>query len=207
MVNKIEKLLFGEAKIDEHNPRFELTVSDKRKEAALEILRNKGADLTKKIIAFCPGSTNSRAKRWHAESYAALNDKLQAAQNASIFLIGSKEEIEVSRDVAEKSLLKPIILTGETTLSELTAILSVCDLLVSNDTGPAHIASAFGTKTLAIFGPTNPQTTRPINAEIIRKNVECAPCMLRDCPIDHRCMTQISPDEVFEKAQQILIAD
>lgn len=207
LVGEIEKTLFGETKIDENKPRFELTVSEKRRAAAGEILQQNGVDLNKKIIAFCPGSTNSRAKRWHAESYAALNDKLQAAQDSSVFLIGSKDEIEVSRQVAEKSLLKPVILTGKTTLAELTAILSVCDLLVSNDTGPAHIASAFGTKTLAIFGPTNPKTTQPINAEIIRKNVECSPCMLRDCPIDHRCMTQISPNEVFEKAMQILIAD
>jgi heptosyltransferase-2 len=59
------------------------------------------------------------------------------------------------------------------------------------------------TPTIAIFGPTNAETTRPFsfNAEVIRKDVECSPCMLRDCPIDHRCMTRISVDEVFEAAK------
>jgi heptosyltransferase-2 len=83
----------------------------------------------------------------------------------------------------------------------------VCDLLVSNDTGPAHISSALGTKTLVIFGPTNPVTTQPWGSEIIRNAVECSPCMLRECPIDHRCMRWISAAEVFEKAKEKLTAD
>jgi heptosyltransferase-2 len=82
--------------------------------------------------------------------------------------------------------------------------LSVCELLVSNDTGPAHISVALGTKTLVIFGPTNPTTTQPFQSQIIKKDVDCAPCMLRDCPIDHRCMTRISPDEIFEKVLSML---
>jgi heptosyltransferase-2 len=93
----------------------------------------------------------------------------------------------------------PIFLTGVTALAESVAILSVIDALVTNDTGPAHIAAALGCPTFVIFGPTIPATTRPFaNAEIIRKPPDCAPCMLRDCPIDHRCMTAISPEEVFE---------
>ena len=89
-------------------------------------------------------------------------------------------------------------------MAEATAILSEIDLLVSNDMGLAHIASAVGTKTLVIFGPTNPATTKPWNSEIIYKNVECSPCMLRDCPIDHRCMTRITADEIYSKAVQMI---
>jgi heptosyltransferase-2 len=85
--------------------------------------------------------------------------------------------------------------------------LSEVDLLVSNDMGLAHIAPAAGTKTLVIFGPTDERTTQPIGSEIIRRKVECAPCMLRDCPIDHRCMTRISPEEVYATAKEILLKD
>jgi heptosyltransferase-2 len=98
------------------------------------------------------------------------------------------------------------MLTSHTDLAQLVAVLSLVDLLVTNDTGPAHIASALGRPTLVIFGPTNPLTTRPFSpyGEIIREPPDCAPCMLRDCPIDHRCMTAIRPDYVFERAQILL---
>jgi heptosyltransferase-2 len=94
------------------------------------------------------------------------------------------------------------MLTGETDLAQAVAILSLADALVTNDTGPAHIAAALGRPTLVIFGPTDPRTTRPFSktAEIIRRPPDCAPCMLRDCPIDHRCMTAITPEEVFARA-------
>ncbi|CAN5441977.1 lipopolysaccharide heptosyltransferase II [soil metagenome] len=201
---EVENKYFGTKTVLDNEPRFELKVSQTRKAEARQILTENGVDLSKKIVAFVAGSTNSRAKRWKAKSFAALNDKIQNELNANVILIGAKDESEVSQEVFEKSLIKPIILTGKTNLAEATAILSVCDLLISNDTGPAHISAALGTKTLVIFGPTNPKTTQPFHSEIIRKDVECSPCMLRDCPIDHRCMTRISTQEVFEKAISLI---
>jgi heptosyltransferase-2 len=101
---------------------------------------------------------------------------------------------------------EPLLLTGETDLAQLTAVLSLSDLLVTNDTGPAHISAALERPALVIFGPTDPRTTRPFSqsAEIIRNPPDCAPCMLRDCPIDHRCMTGITPEEVFARAARII---
>lgn len=202
LIAEIEKHYFGIT--SGQKVIFELAVSEARKIEARKILTENGVDLSKKTIAFCPGSTNSRAKRWQSESYAKLNDRLQSEIGANIILIGDKSELDVSCEVVEKSNIKPFVLTGKTSLAEVTAILSICDLLVSNDTGPAHISAALGSKTIVIFGPTNPKTTHPIGAEIIRKEVECSPCMLRDCPIDHRCMTKISADEIFIKAQRLL---
>ena len=209
LVAEIEKSFLGTETVLESEPRIDLDVSEERKLRARKILAENGVDLTRKTVALGVGSTNSRAKRWHAEYYAALNDRLQNELNANVVLVGAKDELDISREVFEKAQTKPIILTGKTNLSEATAILSVVDLLVANDMGLAHIAPAVGTKTLVIFGPTNENTTRPFseNAETIRKKVECSPCMLRDCPIDHRCMTWISPEEVFLKAEQKLAAD
>jgi heptosyltransferase-2 len=87
-------------------------------------------------------------------------------------------------------------------VGEATALISIADLLITNDTGPAHVGAALNTPTIVIFGPTNPLTTYPFseNAEMIRQPPDCAPCMLRDCPIDHRCMTAISPELVFQRA-------
>lgn len=199
-----QKSIFGSTTISEADPQFGLRVSDQRKEAARKLLIENGVDLSKKIVAFCPGSTNSRAKRWQTESYAKLNDLLQEDQQAEVILIGAQDELEVSEKVAAQAKRKPSLVTGQTTLAELVATLSICDLLVSNDTGPAHIAAALETKTLVIFGPTNPLTTHPIGAKIVRKEVECSPCMLRDCPIDHRCLTGIAAEEVFEQAKLLL---
>lgn len=204
LIAEIEDKFFGVKTVLQNEPRFDLTVSEDGKTRARKFLGENGVDLRKKLVAFCAGSTNSNAKRWQTESYAELNDKIQTELGANVVLIGAKNELEVSLAVAEKSKIKPSVLTGKTDLAEVAAVLSVCDLLVSNDTGPAHIAAALGTKTLVIFGPTNPLTTKPWNSEIVYKNVECSPCMLRACPIDHRCMTQISATEVFERAKEAL---
>ena len=121
-------------------------------------------------------------------------------------MVGSNAEADVSAEVRRQMRNQPVILTGQTDLSELVATLSLVDLLVTNDTGPAHIASALGRPTLVIFGPTNPLTTRPFSpfGEIVREPPDCAPCMLRDCPIDHRCMTAIAPADLFARARALL---
>lgn len=203
LVAEVENHYFGTQTVLDYKPKFELEVSSERRSKAREILTKNGVDLSGKTIALGVGSTNSRAKRWQAESFAELNDLLQNELNANVILIGSEDEIDISNEVSGKSNNKPIILTGKTSLSEVTAILSEIDLLISNDMGLAHVSAAVGTKTLTIFGPTNPLTTKPWNAAIIRReDVECSPCMLRDCPIDHRCMTWISPNDVFEKVKK-----
>jgi heptosyltransferase II len=201
IIAELEQKLYGQTTVSEREPDISLTVSKERKKAAQNLLAENGVDLSRKIIALCPGSTNSRAKRWGAEKYAALADLIQTNLNASIVLIGAPDELEVSEEVLAKSKSKSVLLTGKTNLAEAVAVLSAVDLLVTNDTGPAHIAPALGTRTIVIFGPTTPETTRPYSdlAEIVRKPPHCAPCMLRDCPIDHRCMTAITPQEVFQR--------
>jgi len=157
------------------------------------------------VVAICPGSINSRAKRWPAEAYAAVADRL-IESHRQVLLIGSREEAEVSKDVMSRMRHHPIVLTGKTSLDQVTAVLATVDLILTNDTGPAHIGAALGRPTIVIFGPTNPLTTRPFSpqAEVLRHPPECAPCMLRDCPIDHRCMTAITVDEVFERSHVLL---
>lgn len=195
-------------------PDGSLKVGAARQAAAREMLRARGvkginnsvAQPNRLLIALCPGSINSRAKRWPAERFASLADRLIDELDAEILLIGSAAEAEVSQEVNALMRNQCTVLTGQTDLAELVAVLNVIDLLVTNDTGPAHIASALEVPSLVIFGPTNPLTTRPFSetGEIVRNPPDCAPCMLRDCPIDHRCMTAISPDHVFQRAQVML---
>lgn len=205
LITALEQSLFRTSTICEADPDISLTISEPRKSEASQLLRSYGVAEEKSVVAICPGSINSRAKRWPAESYAALADHL-IEDRREVVLIGSKDETDVTNEVTSRMKHRPIVLTGKTTLDQLTAVMALVDLVVTNDTGPAHIAAALGCPTIVIFGPTNPLTTRPFSfkAEMIRHPPDCAPCMLRDCPIDHRCMTAITVDEVFEHSRALL---
>jgi len=200
IIAELERQLFGSSNIAAQ-PRFDLAVSKDREQRAKELLLENGRSIDKPLAVLCPGSVNSRAKRWPAERYAELSDRLIEA-GMNVALIGSSGELEVSQQVVSQAKHQPILLTGQTSVAEVVALISIADVLVTNDTGPAHIGAAVGAPTLVIFGPTNPLTTYPFsaNAQMIREPPDCAPCMLRDCPIDHRCMTAITSEQVFQKA-------
>lgn len=212
IIARLEWLLNRGQSFLDSQPDASLEVTEPRRVAARKTLRAYGIrgwpGITdgRPLIALCPGSTNSRAKRWPTDRYAALADRLIDQCGADVLLVGSAAEEEVSLQVQKQMRNRSVTLTGKTDLTELVAVLSLVDLLVTNDTGPAHIAAAVGRPTLVIFGPTNPLTTRPFSpfGEVIRHPPDCAPCMLRDCPIDHRCMTAVSVDELFDRARVIL---
>src|SRR6266850_6638970 len=206
IIARLEWLVNGTQSFLNTQPDASLEVSESRKLAARNLLRTSGITEGPRLIALCPGSINSRAKRWPVDRYATLADRFIDEYGADVLLIGSSAEKEVSLEVSGRMRNKTVMLTGKTELKDLVAVLSLVDLLVTNDTGPAHIAAALGRPTLVIFGPTNPLTTRPFSpfAEIVRQPPDCAPCMLRDCPIDHRCMTAITPGDVFERARGML---
>jgi heptosyltransferase II len=207
LIGELERLLYGGSNVEGREPVFALTVSAERKAEARELLLANGARAGgRPLVALCPGSINSRAKRWPADRYAALADRFIEETGANVALVGSTDETDVALEVCARMRHRPVVLAGRTDLSQAVAVLSVADLLVTNDTGPAHIAAALDCPTLVIFGPTDPTTTRPFSsaAEIIRRPPDCAPCMLRDCPIDHRCMTAISADEVFARSNAMM---
>lgn len=209
LVGEAEKRLLGRETVMSAVPDISLEVSDERQAAAKERLAAIGVDPSKQTVALGVGSTNSRAKRWPAENFARLADLLLSEAAVNVVLVGSKQERDVADRVFDLCRHKPINLAGETDLAEAVAVLAAVDLLISNDMGLAHVAPAVGTDTIVIFGPTNPETTRPFSPHsmILRRDeVDCSPCMLRDCPIDHRCMTRISPNDVFETAMNTLNA-
>ncbi len=160
------------------------------------------------LIALNTGATNSRAKCWPADRFAELADRLNKELNAQIVLIGGEAERDYADNVFRQIGKRHTVnLAGKTSMPELIGLLAECDLLVSNDTGPAHVAAALGTPTLTIFGPTNEFETSPtgLHSQLIRAgNIECARCMHRDCPIDHRCMTRLTTDAVFDQALKLL---
>jgi heptosyltransferase-2 len=204
LVAELERVLFGTSHREVSQPQFAITVSAERKDSARKLLAAH-TDADRPLVLLCPGSVNSRAKRWPPERYASLADQLSEG-GATVAVIGSSGEVDVSKQVVSLAKRPPVLLTGNTTVEDVTALISIADVLITNDTGPAHIGAAVGTPTLVIFGPTNPLTTRPYGpaGEIIRRPPDCAPCMLRDCPIDHRCMTAITPEEVCQRTRQLI---
>jgi heptosyltransferase II len=191
------------------NPLPSLTASPAQRQAAEALLRRAGVDSNSRpLVALNAGATNSRAKRWPEDRFAALADRLIESLGSRIVFIGAASERDgVERIIRRMKSRGAVNLAGETGMAELIGALDACDLLVSNDAGPAHVAAALGRPTLTIFGPTNEFETAPrgARAEAVRaEGVECARCMLRDCPIDHRCMTRVAPSEVFERALKLL---
>jgi heptosyltransferase-2 len=205
LVEEVERA-FARESVESDDPSTHIDVPAKARVDATAILANANVDRTKRLVGLAPGSTNSRAKRWTPEGFAELNDRLQKDLEATVVLLGSPADQEVSTRVFDLTREKPIDLTGKTDIPTAAALLAELDLLISNDMGLAHLAPAVDTPTIVIFGPTNPVTTRPFSnlATVVSAEVECAPCMLRDCPIDHRCMARISAEQVFELAKQKL---
>jgi heptosyltransferase-2 len=121
-------------------------------------------------------------------------------------IVGAAGEEALGRAIAEKMLSKPVVLSGRTSMRELMSIIKRCRLFITNDTGPMHIAAAFDVPVVAIFGPTDFRTTSPFGEthQIVRQPVECSPCLLRECPIDHRCMTGVTVEHVYEAAAKQL---
>ncbi len=161
----------------------------------------------KRVIGVSPGAAYGTAKRWLPERFAEAAGTLATARGASIALFGSKGERELCGEVAQ--LLTGHQVTnyaGQTTLAQFIDLASGCELFLTNDSGSMHIASALGVPTVAIFGATDDSTTGPTgpNARVVRHPVDCSPCLLRECPIDHRCMTGVSADRVVHEALQLL---
>jgi heptosyltransferase II len=204
----------------ESNASPSLTASPRQREDALMLMESAGIHPNPQhpnsqhlnpaapLIVLNVGATNSRAKCWPGDRFAALADRLIGAFDARIVLVGAASERDYAEHVASKMKNNGVInLTGRTSMGELIGLLDLCQLLVSNDTGPAHIAAALGRPTLTIFGPTNEFETAPRGraAELIRaEGIDCARCMQRECPIDHRCMTRLTADDVFERSRTLL---
>ena len=151
-----------------------------------------------------PGAEYGPAKRWPADKFAAALRRLQQDIHGTWLLFGGVNDRALTRQIAEKTgdPNQPIIdLAGKTSLRELMALLKLCGALLTNDTGPMHIAAALGTPVIVPFGSTSPELTGPgetsgVRHQLLKSSVPCAPCFLRECPIDFRCMNGLSVEKV-----------
>jgi heptosyltransferase-2 len=204
----LERKLTGSSCVEMDTLRPQLHVGREQLERARLILEESGITTdTAPILALCPGATNSRAKRWPAERFAAMADQLAEQNGFQTIVVGTAGDVEVAEEVARGMRSPAAVLAGKTNIADLKAILACTSIVVSNDTGTAHVSAALGISTVVVFGPTEHVSTRPLAdvATVVRHDVECSPCMLRDCPIDHRCMTRVEVDDVYSAAQDLLV--
>ncbi|MEY4300142.1 MAG: ADP-heptose--LPS heptosyltransferase 2 [Verrucomicrobiota bacterium] len=157
-------------------------------------------------LGVCPGAEYGPAKRWPAERFAATMAAVSKEHSVEWIIFGVAGDAPAAAAIADACSFPVRNLAGETTLDGLMDELSECDALLTNDTGTMHLAAFLGVPTVAIFGSTEPALTSPLGDfhEILRQKVDCSPCFRRECPIDFRCMTAISPDEAAEAIARTL---
>jgi heptosyltransferase-2 len=183
-------------------------IIDQLPESAAIRLTRPSAERKTRMIGVSPGAAYGTAKQWLPERFAEAAGTLAAARGASIALFGSQSERPLCSQVAEMLTGHEVTNhAGETTLAHFIELAAECELFLTNDSGAMHIASALGVPTVAIFGATDDIATGPTgpHARVVRQQVECSPCLLRECPIDHRCMTRVSADRVVKEARSLLL--
>ncbi|MEP6934789.1 MAG: lipopolysaccharide heptosyltransferase II, partial [Nitrospirota bacterium] len=189
-------------------PAPELVVFPEEEQAMAGRFVQGGLIATDVVVGINPGSTYGEAKRWLPERFADVTERLcrtiheSPGQHASVVIFGAKGEEHLGQEIAARLSSRSLVLSGATTIRELMAAVKRCSVLLTNDTGPMHIAAAFQVPVVAVFGPTDWRSTSPFGSAhaIVRQPVDCAPCLLRECPIDHRCMTRVTVDQVYEAA-------
>ena len=191
----------------------ELVVPRPTIERAREILRAAGWDERRRLVVMAPGAAYGGAKRWPAEHFADVAAGLVREQRVQCVLIGSAADAPTTRwvrAIAPDDVRAAVMdLAGATALDTLMGILSLASACVSNDSGAMHVAGAVGVPLAALFGPTRERETAPLSGrvgrvEVLINHVWCRPCMLRECPLDHRCMKGLSPDRVLAAVTDLM---
>jgi heptosyltransferase-2 len=192
----------------EHS-RLRVDAEAQHRAEAVLIEAGVAADRSRVRVSVAPGAAYGTAKCWPVERYAELADRLIEEFRADVILFGSASEREVAERIAAAMERRPVQLAGKTAIGDLPALLAACDLFIGNDSGAMHVAAAVGLPVVAIFGPTDPHGTGPVTPRrtLVQQHVECSPCFLRHCPIDHRCMTRVGVDAVYSAAREWIVKE
>jgi heptosyltransferase-2 len=192
----------------EMGTELELHVTEAEEGEARRKLEERGAREGDAVALLAPGASYGPSKVWPPDYFAHVGDALAAA-GASVVLVGTPAERRLSAQVLSAMKESAIDLTGELGLGTLKAVVRRSRVLICNDAGARHIAVAFGIPCVVVMGPTSLEKTN-LNLErvkVLGTDADCRPCYLRECPIDHRCMTRISAERVAQAALPALAPD
>ncbi|MGH9558509.1 MAG: lipopolysaccharide heptosyltransferase II [Bryobacteraceae bacterium] len=188
----------------DHCDSIRLDGASAAREAGLDRFRALGMD--SQVVGVSPGAAFGSAKRWLPERFAEAAGRIANELGAEIAIFGSKAERALCASVALAISVPARNFAGETTLAEFIELAAACRVYLTNDSGAMHIASALGVPTVAVFGATDDSATGPTGplARVIREPVDCSPCLKRECPIDHRCMTRVDAPRVAQAALDLM---
>jgi heptosyltransferase-2 len=181
--------------------------SDEETAAGREFLAGAGLDPEAGVVGLAPGAAYGPAKQWFPDRFAAAAARIQEETGFGIVIFGSEGDREAGAETAAGISGAVLDLSGKTTLRELMGHLSLCRLLITNDSGTMHLAAALGTPVVAVFGSTEPDLTGPLGgrSRVIRHRIECSPCFDRTCRFGHyRCMKLVEVSEAAAAAMEII---
>ncbi|MFC1668047.1 lipopolysaccharide heptosyltransferase II [Chlamydiota bacterium] len=185
---------------------YSLSVGEQEKEWVHTFLEKQSIQKDDILIIINPGG-NWKNKRWPIMQFASLADRCVMKLGVKIIITGGRKDIPLAEQISQNMQSMPVIAAGETTLQQLTALVSLSDLYIGNDSGPTHIANAVSTPVIALFGPTHPGITGPYGIGkkvILQKSVGCQiPCHYLGCP-QYRCMEALSVEAVFDTVCNLL---
>lgn len=191
--------------ISQSTTKPKIYVSDLETKEAQKNLLDHGIDKSHTIIGINPGAAFGSAKCWLPERFKALTERLLRNPSVRVVYFGDNVSKPLVDGICSHFHNRVINLAGKTNLRSFVSYLSLCNCLVSNDSGPMHVAAALQTPLVAIFGSTNEVKTGPYQwGTVIHKHVACSPCYKRVCPIDFRCMKSISVDDVFDAINNVV---
>jgi heptosyltransferase-2 len=195
---------------DDSPPR--LAVSEPSAARAETILAERRIPAGARLVGFAPGAAYGQAKQWPPDRVAEVAARLVRDRDATCVIVGASHDRPSARAIeswlrahAPETVARVVDLVGRTSLGSLAGVIARCQTFITNDSGAMHLAAALERPVVALFGPTDERVTRPIgDHDIVTAPVFCRPCLLRDCPIDHRCMKRISSDMVLDAVERHL---
>jgi heptosyltransferase-2 len=169
------------------------------------LLSSKGIKDQDFLVGISPGAAYGPAKRWPVERFAAIGDRAIKEWGAKVVVIGSEKEKDLGDTLISATAPGTVNCCGTTGLGDALALIKRCQIFVTNDSGLMHVAAALNVPTVAIFGSTDPVATGPRgkNARIVKKDMECAPCLKPECPVGYRCLLSVRPDDVWRAMEEL----
>jgi heptosyltransferase-2 len=189
------------------NPKPTLKISEQLRREGEAILQQYGIQDNDMVIGLNPGAKFGSSKCWPPEYFADLADRMEEEFHCKILLLVGPGEDQIADTIVSQTKTK-IINTGQNNidLGLLKPLIHRCQLLVTNDTGPRHYATAMDIPVVVLMGPTDPRYTQS-NLEktiVLRHILDCSPCHKKICPTDHECMKNIKPEDVVQAAKKLL---